>query len=433
MNRQLTQGAGRTAALLVFFGVCAIIMYVLFSGTGVRRPFVDSGEYTSTVVMKDVDNLVKAGQVQIAGVKVGQVRLVEPNPDGEGLRVEFAIDDEIAPIHEGARLRVAERSLVGETYLQLTDGQGPELPSGTELPATAVQQSVQLTDVLASLDEESRGEMRTLLQTLGATTRGSKGDFDSLMTGLGNLGTEGYTAIDAIASQSEDLEKLARQTSQVLEALDTGEGQIATLVRSANRVTAATAGQRGAIEDTLRQAPGTLDTLSTASDSLVTLGDALNPVAKDLRAAAPDLTTALRELPATTKDLHGMLAPMSGVLDKAPATLKRVPTFAGDVTTLIPTARATLADANPMLAYLKPYGPELAAYFANFNAVLNYRDENGAYYLRLTPLVNTHSPQLPVSTNNLLGNYTNPYPAPGAGSRPGPFKGEYPRIHRAGE
>lgn len=433
MNRQLTQGAGRTAALLVFFGVCAAIMYVLFSGTGVRRPFIDSGEYIATVSMNDVDNLVKAGQVQIAGVKVGQVRSVEPKADGTGLNVEFALEDDMAPLHEGARLRVAERSLVGETYLELTDGQGAELPSGTELPKESVLPSVQLNDVLASLDEDSRGEMRTLLRTLGAATGETEGDLDALMTGLGNLGREGHTALDAIAAQSQDLEKLAHQTSQVLEALDTGEGQVATLVRSANRVTAATAGQRESIEGTLRETPSTLDALSTASDSLVTLGDALTPVARDLRDAGPHLTTALRELPATTADLRGMLAPMSRVLDSVPATLDRVPRFATDVRTMIPTAQATLADANPMLAYLEPYGPELAAYFANFNAVLNYRDESGAYYLRLTPLLNTHSPQLPVSTDNLLGNYTNPYPQPGSGARPGPFEGDYPRIHRAGE
>lgn len=431
MNR-FTQSAGRTAALLVFFGVCAIIMFVLYSGTGSRRPVIDAGEYTATVTMSDVDNLVKAGQVQVAGVKVGQVRSVEPRAKGEGLEVEFALEDDYGPLREGAQLRVAERSLVGETYLELTNGKGPELASGSELPPSAVKRSVQLHDVLASLDQESRGEMKQLLRSLGAGTAGTRGDLDTLMAGLGNLGREGHTALDAIAAQSEDLDKLARQTSQVLQALDTGQGQIADLVRHANRVTGATAGQRAAIEATLREAPETLAVTRTASDSLVSLAGALGPVAKDLRAAGPNLTTALRELPATTTDLRGMLAPLSSVLDRAPATLDRVPTFTDDVRTAIPTARATLADVNPMLSYIKPYGPELAAFFANFNAVLNYRDENGAYYLRLTPLVNTHSPQLPVSTNNLLGNYTNAYPAPGSGSRPGPFKGEYPRIERQG-
>ena len=116
-------------ALVVFFAAVAMIMYFFYSGTGAKRPFVDSGEYTATVKMKDVDNLVMAGQVQIAGVRVGQVRSVERLEDG-GLEVEFALDEEQAPLHEGARLRLAERSRVGETYLALTDGAGSASEGG---------------------------------------------------------------------------------------------------------------------------------------------------------------------------------------------------------------------------------------------------------------------------------------------------------------
>ncbi len=124
-----TVAAGRSLALLVFLGVAVVIMAFFYSGTGSRRPIVDSGEYTASVEMKDVDNLVKAGQVQVAGVRVGQVRSVEQIDDG-AVRVELAMDDDYGPLHDGAKLRLAERSLVGETYLALTDGKGNELPPG---------------------------------------------------------------------------------------------------------------------------------------------------------------------------------------------------------------------------------------------------------------------------------------------------------------
>ncbi|MCW2752100.1 MAG: Mammalian cell entry related domain protein [Aeromicrobium sp.] len=429
MRRILSGPKGRTAALALFFGVCATIMYVLFSGTGVRRPIIDDNEYTATVVMQDVDNLVTAGQVQTAGVRVGQVRSVKLL-DGGGAKVEIAMKGNMAPLHQGATLRLGSRSLVGESYLALTDGKGPALPTGSMLPASSVEPSVQLNDVLASLDTQTRGDLRTLLRSLGAGTAGSDTDIDQLMTGMGDLGREGHTALDAIAAQSEDLKSLARQTYVVMQALDTGQGQIADLVGNANKLTKATAGQHKAIEASLREMPTLLDMTTTATDSLTSLAGALAPVATDLRAAAPNLNTALKELPATTADLRGLLTPLSTALDRTPATLDRLPAVNKDVRAFIPTSRDTLADVNPMLAYIKPYGPELAAYFANFNAVLNYRDENGAYYLRLTPLVNTHSPQLPISTDGLLGNYTNPYPAPGTGSQPGPFKGAYPRVER---
>lgn len=429
MKRILGGATGRVIVLGVFFAVCAAVLAVLYSGTGQPLPVVTGKKYAASVDMTDVDNLVKAAQVQVAGIKVGQVRSIT-RVDAKTLRVNLALDKTVAPLHDGARIRVGARSLVGETYLDLTDGKGSALPDGSHLPDSAVEPSVQLNDVLASLDAQTRGRLRSLLRSLGTSTAGSGDDISSLMTGLGNLGRNGHTALDAIAAQSEDLSALARETSAVLQALDTGQGEIADLVDSANTVTRATAGQRAAVEQTLRLAPSVLDRASTASDSLTRLSGALLPVATDLQAAAPDLTTALDELPATTGDLHGMLAPLSSVLDKAPGTLKRVARTGTDVRGFVPAATSTLADVNPMLAYISPYGPDLASYFANFNAVLNYRDENGAYYLRLTPLVNTHSPQLPVKVPGLIGNYTNAYPAPGAGAKPGPFTGRYPRVER---
>jgi len=428
MPKILSGGAGRTTVLLVFLLGCGLALAWLVSGTGVKLPVVDSGEYTTSVVVDDVDNLIGAGQVQMAGIRVGTIRDVE-QVDG-GAKITFEVNDDVAPLHEGVNVRIGERSLVGESYLDVTDGDGDEISSGTALPASAAQPSVQLRDVVADLDAPTRKDLGKLLRSVGASTEGTGRDVDHLLDGLGELGQEGHTALDAIAAQSADLKVLARQTTQVLDALDTGQGQLATLVSDANRITRATAGQRTSVESTMRKLPSTLDAARDATGGLSTLATALSPVASDLRASAPHLTTALRELPSTTKDLEGMLAPLSAVLDRAPKTLKRVPTLSKDVSRISPTARGTLADVNPMLAYLKPYGPDLAAYFANFNAVLNYRDENGAYYLRLTPLVNTHSPQVPISTNGLLGNYTNAYPAPGMGAHPGPFKGDYPRLER---
>lgn len=420
----------RSLVLVAFLATCGLAFAWLLGGTGIKRPFLDNGQYTASVVVDDVDNLVHASQVQVAGVKVGSVKSVK-HVDG-GAEVEFALTEDVAPLHDGVKIRVGERSLVGETYLEITDGGGEEIRSGAELPANAVVPSVQLRDVLSDLDPGTRKELGGLLRSLGEGTVGTGEDVDHLLEGLGNLGREGHTALDAIAAQSEDLTALARNTSAVLEALDAGQGDIATLVTEANELTGATAGQRDSIEATLRKTPGVLDSAREATGSLSELAFALDPVAADLRAAAPDLTTALRELPGTTNDLSAMLKPLSGVLDKAPATLTKVPRTSRDLSALVPKARVTLSDVNPMLAYIKPYGPELAAYFANFNAVLNYKDENGASYLRLTPLVNTHSPQLPISTNGLLGNYTNAFPAPGTGATPGPFTGKYPRIERQG-
>ncbi|GAB2962337.1 MlaD family protein [Amycolatopsis acidiphila] len=417
---------GRLGIVFAFLSGAAAVLVYFFAGTEVRVPGIEPVGYQVLAKSKDVDNLVPASQVRMAGVQIGEVRKTTTTPDG--VVIQFAITNkDVAPLHQGVIVRIGARSLVEDSYLDITDGHGPPLPDSSTLPPDAVQTSTQVDDLLRSLDPQTRDNLGSLLRSLGQGTQGTQQGLDATVTGLGELGRNGHTALDAIAAQSEDLQHLGQQTRTLLNALDTGEGQIATLVTEAQKITAATSGQRQSIEDTMRRLPGVLDSANTASGTLTTMASALAPVSANLKQAAPDLNVALDQLPQTTKDLRGLLTPLSQVLDAAPATLDRVPALGTDVRNLVPGARSLLSDANPMLSYLKPYGPELAAFFANFNAVLQYTDEAGVHYARLLPHVNEQSVQSPLKSS-LLGTYYNPLPAPGTGAHPGPYSGTYPRL-----
>jgi phospholipid/cholesterol/gamma-HCH transport system substrate-binding protein len=414
--------------VVAFLGAAAGVMVYFFSGTEVRVPIVEPSGYHAVVKLKDVDNIVAASQVRMAGVDIGEVRGTTLEPDG--VRVEIAITNkDVSPLHEGVTVRVGARSVVEDNYLDIVDGDGAALPEGSTITPSHVQRSTQLDDVLRSLDPQTRNDLGSFLRSVGKGTAGTQQDVDSVMAGLGALGREGHTALDAIAAQSEDLRSLSGQTQILLKALDAGEGDILNLVTNGQRLTRATAGQNQAIEASMRSLPGVLDSAQSASGTIEDLSSALTPVAANLKDASPYLNTALNQLPSTTRDLHGLLQPLDRTLGLLPATLDREPAFGADVRNTIPGAQSMLRDANPMLAYLKPYGPELAAFFANFNSVLQYRDEAGIHYARLLPHINEQSVQSPLKLE-ALGTYYNPLPGPGTGGRPGPFRGDYPRVVR---
>ena len=419
---------GRLATVFaVLLSGLGVYVYLL-TGTASRIPVVQPKGYTVTANLADADNLVPASQVKIAGVTVGKVRDVRQASRGVQVTIGLSNDD-VVPLHKGVTVRLGERSLVGEAYLDITDGDGAPLPTGAQLPDGSVRQSTRVDDVIRSLDKEARDDLGAVVRSLGEGTNGTQGDIAATLEGLGHLGEEGNTALDAIAAQSEDLRALARETTVMLRALDTSEGDIVSMVHNADRLTNATSGQRAAIAATMRQLPRVMDSANNAATTLNDVSAALAPVAGNLKAAASPLTGALRELPATTRDLRTMLPSLSAVLDSAPATLERIPTFSDDVSSLVPPAHAMLRDINPMLSYIRPYGPELAAYFANFNSVLQYTDESGMHYIRLQPVVNEKAPQAPLQSD-ALGTYNNPIPPPGTGATPGPFQGEYPRIEK---
>lgn len=428
MEPDVAQARRAAIILAVFFALCLGILVYLFTGTPVAVPFLESSrDYQVSVTIKDIDNLVPAGQVRIAGVEVGEIDGVTRTPDG--MNVVMAFDKSAAPLHEGARVRVGSRSVVEETYLEVTDGTGPALPSGAHLPDDGVQLNVQLRDLLHSLDPKARQDLSASLQALGKGSDGTKADVDALFTGFGKLGRDGFTALDAIGAQSEALKDVVKETSVLMNNLDTSEGAIADLVTNGKRITAATAGQRENLENTLRKLPGVLDSAKTATAKLTDLAGALKPVAADLNAAGPDLSSGLQKLPPISNDLRGLVPGLDKTLDRAPATLTKIPDFKDDVSPVVGPARDMLAELNPALKYIRPYGKEISGFFANFAAFIGYRTEDNVSYFRVLILGNETFAQNP--TTHGVATYKNPYPKPGMGTNPGPFTGEYPRVERA--
>lgn len=417
----------RLTVLVTFFIACAVFFGYLWVNSGGRIPGLTDG-YRVSMQVSDVDNLVEDSDVMIAGVKVGKVR--ELQPSGGRAHAVLELKPDAAPLHGGATVRVRNKTLVEETYLEIADGNGAALPDGVALPAESARPSVQLNDVMASLDPATREALGGTIRSLGTVTEGRREDVSRTLTGLGQLGRQGHDALDALAAQSEDLKRLVPQTTTLLRALDTRRGQIATLVSDANRLTQATAGGQQDIEASMRQLPGVLASADTASRDLTKLSGELQPVAKDLDAASPEVSRALQQLPATAHDLRGLLPALNGTLDAAPDTLQRVPVVSRDVKDVIPTTRVALSDLNPMLGYLKPYGRDLAAFFTNVSAQFAQRDANG-HYLRAFLIFNEQTARNnPLNTNKGLLDKSNAYPGPGQSAEPGPFTGQYPRVEQ---
>ena len=178
-------------------------------------------------------------------------------------------------------------------------------------------------------------------------------------------------ALQALTAQEPALRQLSGNTARLLAALDTRQGQIGELVQNAELVTRTTAGSREDLSNVLRRLTPTLQTAQGASDDLSRLGFALQPVAANLLRAAPPLNAALHELPPTARDLRALLPDLNSTLDKLPPTLRRVPRFAGDVQDLSPVLFNFLKEANPILSYLKPCGPNAVTTFQNLGMALN--------------------------------------------------------------
>lgn len=409
----------RTTILLAFTAVSAFVFLFFWTSVGGYVPGYTQDQYTTTFQVDKVNNLVPQSDVTVNGVKVGKVLTIETTPDGRAEVLLNLTDDDAMPLHEGVTGRINSKTLVEETYVSLVDGRGAELPEGSVLPDGAVESPVLLDDLIRTLPEDRRLALASTLQSLGAATEDTQAGVSGALEGLGQLGREGGTALDALAAQSADLEQLSANTAAVLAALDVQRGRIADLVTDANMVTEVTANSRTDLENTIRELPPTLAAANDASDDLSRLAGGLAPVAANLDRAAPSLNAALAELPQTTADLRGLLPALDQTLDKAPPTLDRVPVLSDDLQRLLPDADRALAQLNPMLEYLQPYGGDLNQFFTSFGWSVSRGDANGTL-LRVMPVFHAQSFKgNPVPLNEVPAlDDNNPYPRPGTQENP---------------
>lgn len=422
--RAWSLGLRQTVVVVTFTGVCLAIFGYLWVNSGGKVPFVGSGYHVSVEIPR-VGNLVYFSDVEIAGVKVGKVMNV--THEGNNAVVEFSIDNGVAPLHQGAVVQVGAKTLVEESYLNVSDGKGPAVPSGGMLPAGAGRSPVQLDDIYRTLGPATRQSLTGFLRSTGAATDGQQAAISAAAQGLGMLGGSGETALVALQNQSQAINQLAKNGAQVLAALDQRHIEMSSLIQNAATIMNVTSGQAGDVKSVISGLNDVMANASAGGAALQQIGSALDPVAKNLKAAAPDLNVVLNQLPSTTSNLRGLLPSLSGVLTQAGPTLTRLPTLGSDLTNITPSAEQMMTNVVPMLAYLSPYGPDMGAFFANFAATLSSHDSNG-YMWRFLPIVGASSLfGNPLDANGILGSY-DPLPKAGSLQNPKPFTGTYPRV-----
>lgn len=410
--------------------VCIVGFIYLWNGTGGPTPAL-SGPYKVKFVADDIKNLRPAGDVRIAGVLVGRV-LGQENEDGKAV-VEIEIDEEFAPLHEGATVRVGMKSVIGQSFVAVVDGTGKELENGHTFEGESVIDPVDIDELVGTFDKPTRKSLASLLGSLGPATKKSGEGVDGLLEGVGMIGREGYTAVDAIAAQSKDLTALVNEANTILEALNTGRTQIGSLVRNAQRLTSATAGESENLASVVRKLPGLVNSAGQATGTLEGLANDLAPVAADLDNSATPLSAALKDLPPITSSLRSLLDPMDSSLGRADQTLEQVPALASLLSDISPDLDTLLANVNPMVKYLAPYGVDIGSMPGNFAGGFDLPVENGVKAVRLAPLFSPYTVR--ANPLNLMAidplHWNNPYPKPLTADSPStPGWTEHPKIEK---
>jgi phospholipid/cholesterol/gamma-HCH transport system substrate-binding protein len=294
--------------------------------------------YTVKAVFSTSQNIATNSPVRIAGVNVGKVTDVEHltasnssdltaatgtpsttdagGPPGQSEAVvTMEISDNGLPIHQDATMALRPRLfLEGNLFVDLHPGtpESPDLADGGMIPLAQTSVSVQLDQVLSTLQSDVRSNLQVLLHSLGDAFikyNGAEGLNEAYRTSPGAFKSTALVNEAFLGTQPNDLSNLVRNLDSTVRALDANKSQLQGLIVNFERVTAATAAQDTNLARAVSLLPGTLDAARPAFA-------ALNGAFPAVRAFAREALPGVRSTPAALDASMPFLRQLRGLVSK---------------------------------------------------------------------------------------------------------------------
>lgn len=372
----MSKRAPSTTQLLVIVGFalsCFGILLFLWVTFGGQTPF-RAQPYQVKVPFDEATQLAEQSDVRISGVNVGKVQSIELAPNDEQAMATIDIDNKYGPLPESTRAILRTKTLLGETYVELTPGSedGPRLADGGTLPEAHVAESVQLDEIFRTFDPETRAAFQSWMQE-AAVAINQQGQALSYAIGQFEPTFSEYDRLfRTLDSQRRAVGQLFRDGATTFRALRGRQGELANLIESSNAVFSTTARRNRDIEALFRAFPTFLDESRLTSERLAGFARNADPLMRQLVPAAEELSPTLISIATLAPEAKAFFEGLGPVIKLAPqgfASLRRL--FRDEFPPLLRAVDPFLRNLNPLLVGLKMYRAEVTSLFANLAATFN--------------------------------------------------------------
>jgi len=314
--------------------------------------------------------------VTIAGVQVGQVGGVQL-VNGRAV-VTMNIFRQYAPIYRDATVLLRPRTPLKDMYLALDPGtrQAGAVPVGGMLGAAATAPDIDLDQILASLDADTRSYLLLLLsggaQAFGNTGSNGPGpgaqpsaaavsDLQGTFKRFAPLDRDTREFATLLAQRNTNLRQAIHNLQRVATALGGVDGQLASLIVSSNTNFAAISSQDSNLEAGLSLFPSTLNQTDTTLGKVQAFAAQLGPALSGLHTFATALGPALKAsrplFHDTTPVIKNQLRPFSTAVTPLARALRPAATKLAKATPPLTRSVGVLNTLFNTLAY-QPSGGE---------------------------------------------------------------------------
>ncbi len=377
----------RVAAGLAVVLVVVALAVVFVGGDGVHR---------YTILFQNAGQLVKDDDVQVGGRRIGSIREIELTQDNQA-RISVEVEEPYAPLHQGTRavIRATSLSGVANRYIALTPGaqSQPELDDGAVLGTDRTTAIVDIDQLFNTFDDDTRQNLSTVIRSFAEQYSGRREEAGQAVRYFNPFLSTTRRLTQQLSADEEVLTDFLVNTSQAMRTIASRRDDLSSAIANTNQAATAIAAESRSLDEALRELPTTIRRGNTTFVNLrSTLGD-LDRLVEESKPATRELAPFLRALRPLVADARPTIGALRAAVsspgeanDLVDATLSLPP--------LERTARAALRNStralvrtDPVLAFYRPYTPDLAGWLMSFaHSTANY-DASG-HYARVAPVAN---------------------------------------------
>lgn len=273
--------------LLAFVVICVGGLGYLARGMGMPVPFLHQG-WILKARFTHAEGLVPQSDVYESGVHIGKVLSVAPS--GQDALVTMRMDPGVF-VRRDVKAYVQPKTSIGDTYVGLIRSPGsnaPEAGNGYVIPVAHTGQSVQLDQILNTLDAPTRAAESQSLQQLGVAVSGRSADINSSIPQVNQVLANLQPIVQVADARQHDINNILLKLSVIMRTLAREQSQVGQLINNGDSAMGAIAGRDKALGGTVTQGDQLMNALQQILNGLTPADRA------SLAKSPPTLQTGLK-------------------------------------------------------------------------------------------------------------------------------------------
>jgi phospholipid/cholesterol/gamma-HCH transport system substrate-binding protein len=357
------------AVIAVFALSCFGLLLYLWLSFGGAIPLKPQG-YRFKIAFPVAVQLAGQSDVRIAGVGVGKVIDVAPDPADNRTLATIELQRQFAPVPRDTRAILRLKSLLGETYVELTPGHRGLglLPEGGRLADGQVSHTVEIDQILSTFKPSTRAAFRTWMQSQALAVKGRGADINAAFGTLPDFIDTSSRLLGTLDSQSAAVRHFISATGAFFAAISARQGELQGLITDSNHLFQTTAQRNRDLAAIFQALPRFERESRVTLPQLTAFGRRATPVVKQLQPVADAMTPTFQALEALAPQFRGFFARLGPVVSASKAGLPAFEQILRELPPLFSDFQPFLRNANPMVQYIGQYKHEVTSLFANTTA-----------------------------------------------------------------